>query len=528
MAITHFRTSSITSPDPRSALHRRALRVLLLSQVLSGLGMAAGISVGALLAQDMLDSTGSSGLPTALFTAGSALAALLVGRLSQRHGRRPGLAAGYAVGALGGAGIVLAAVIDSVPLLFASFVFYGSGLATTLQARYAGGDLAAPQHRARAMSTVLFATTLGAVAGPNLTDPMGSVAGSLGIPALAGPFLLASLAYAAAGVVVALLLRPDPLLTAQRWADEDASVVPADNASSLAEHPMDAKEPSTVAGRKPRGNASTVAGRGPTGTTSTAADREPTGRTSTVAGRRRAGTTSTVAGREPTPTGQPLLAEATERRDVGATARRTARQDAAARRTLILAGAAMVVTQTVMVAIMTMTPIHMHDHGHGLGASGLVISIHIAAMFLPSPLSGQLVDRFGPRVVLVGAGLVLLAAGVVSAAAPPESTITLAVGLALLGFGWSLGLAAGTAMVTDAAPLDRRARTQGAVDVSIAIAGATGGLASGYMVASTSYPTLATVGGVLGLLLLPLVTRIGGSGGGAARVGAPGSGRPGR
>ncbi len=403
----------------RDALHRRTLRVLVLSQVLSGIGLAAGIAVGALLAQQMLDSTGSSGLPTALFTVGSAGAALLVGRISQRHGRRPGLAAGYLVGAIGGAGVVVAAAVDSVPVLFVAFVLYGSGLATTLQARYAGGDLAAPPHRARAMSTVLFATTLGAVAGPNLTDAMGSLADAIGIPTLAGPFLLASVAYASAAVVVALLLRPDPLLTAQRWASDDAA-----------------------SGAVP-----------------------------------------------PVPS-------------------RTARQEAEARRTLILAGAAMVITQTVMVAIMTMTPIHMHDHGHGLGASGLVISIHIAAMYLPSPLSGHLVDRHGPRAVLAGAGVVLLAAGIVSAAAPPESTITLAVGLALLGFGWSLGLAAGTAMVTDAAPLERRARVQGAVDVSIALAGATGGLASGFVVASSSYPTLAVAGGVLGLLLLPLVTRI--------------------
>lgn len=83
-----------------------------------------------------------------MFTAGSALAALLVGRISQHHARRPGLAAGYGVGAIGGAGIVLAAAVDSVPLLFAAFVLYGSGLATTLQARYAGGDLAVPAHRA--------------------------------------------------------------------------------------------------------------------------------------------------------------------------------------------------------------------------------------------------------------------------------------------------------------------------------------------------------------------------------------------
>ncbi len=414
------RPDSDASAVPRAALHRRTLRVLMLSQVLSGVGMAAGIAVGALLAQEMLGSTGSAGLPTALFTAGSALAALLVGRISQRHGRRRGLATGYAVGAAGGATVVLAAAIDSVPLLFAALVLYGSGLATTLQARYAGGDLAAPENRARAMSTVLLATTLGAVAGPNLTGPMGTLADAIGLPTLSGPFLLATLAYAAAGATVALLLRPDPLLTARRWAAADAA----------------------------------APGAGPT-----------------------------VA--------------------------RSARQEAASRRTLMLAGAAMVVTQTVMVAIMTMTPIHMHDHGHGLAASGLVISLHIAAMYLPSPLSGQLVDRHGPRAVLAGAGLVLLAAGVVAAVAPPQSTATLAVGLVLLGFGWSLGLAAGTAMVTDAAPLERRARTQGAVDVSIAVAGATGGLASGYVVASSSYPTLAVVGGVLGLLLLPLTTRIG-------------------
>ena len=154
----------------REALARRTIRVLLVSQVLAGAGLAAGITVGALLAEDMLGSTSSAGLPTALFTLGSAAAAILVGRLSQASGRRPGLAAGYAVGAIGGAGIVLAAAIDNVPLLFVALLLYGSGIATNLQARYAGADLVAPERRGRAVSTVLVATTLGAVAGPNLVD----------------------------------------------------------------------------------------------------------------------------------------------------------------------------------------------------------------------------------------------------------------------------------------------------------------------------------------------------------------------
>ena len=122
----------MTAPSPTpvgtdrnvAALQRRTLRVLLASQVLAGAGLAAGVTVGALLAEDMLGSTGLSGLPAALLTLGSAVAAVGVGRLSQRSGRRPGLAAGYFVGALGGAGVVLAAAIGNVTLLLMSLLLY--------------------------------------------------------------------------------------------------------------------------------------------------------------------------------------------------------------------------------------------------------------------------------------------------------------------------------------------------------------------------------------------------------------------
>ena len=144
--------------------------------MLGGAGLGAGATVGALLAEDMLGSTELSGLPAALFTLGSAGAALLVGSISERRGRRPGLVTGYLGGALGGAGIVLAAVLDNPALLLVSLLVYGSGTATNLQARYAGGDLAAPERRGAAVSTILVATTFGAVAGPNLVSPMGDLA----------------------------------------------------------------------------------------------------------------------------------------------------------------------------------------------------------------------------------------------------------------------------------------------------------------------------------------------------------------
>ena len=182
----------------REALQRRSLRVLVASQVLGGVGLGAGATVGALLAEDLFDSTELSGLSVALFTLGSAGAAWLVGSISERHGRRPGLTVGYLLGALGGLGIVLAAVLDSAALLLPSLLVYGSGTSTNLQARYAGGDLASKERRGSALSTILVATTFGAVAGPNLVAPMGGLADGWGIPRLAGPFLLASAAYAAA------------------------------------------------------------------------------------------------------------------------------------------------------------------------------------------------------------------------------------------------------------------------------------------------------------------------------------------
>ena len=177
----------MNSPEKQQQLYKRTLTIVILSQIFGGAGLAAGITVGALLARDMIGGDSFAGVPVAMFTLGSAGAALLVGRLSQSYGRRIGLATGFWLGGIGAIGVVFAAVYANILLLMISLLVYGAGTATNLQARYAGTDLANTKQRATARSFAMVSTTFGAVAGPNLVDVMGRFALSIGVPALAGP-----------------------------------------------------------------------------------------------------------------------------------------------------------------------------------------------------------------------------------------------------------------------------------------------------------------------------------------------------
>jgi len=204
----------LDSPEVQK-VYERTIRTVIFSQMLGGAGLAAGITVGSLIAAQMLGTEKYAGVPSALFTLGSALAALLVGRITQQRGRRLGLATGFFLGGFGALLIILATILNNVWLLFFSLVIYGAGTATNLQARYAGTDLALPHKRATAVSMAMVATTFGAVLGPNLVGVMSQVARFLHIPELAGIFILAAVAFFAAGFVLYFFLKPDPYLLAR-------------------------------------------------------------------------------------------------------------------------------------------------------------------------------------------------------------------------------------------------------------------------------------------------------------------------
>lgn len=209
--------AGVDRPDgPDARVQRRAVPVLSAAQVLGGVGVASGIAVNGLLAQKLSGSTSLSGLAQSMSVIGAAVLAVPLARLAGRRGRRPALAAGYAVGTTGALLSLLAGISGRFWLLLIGAALFGGGSASGLQARYAALDAARPSRRGRSLSIVVWATTVGSVAGPNLSGVGGRLGHRLGIPELAGPFVFSVLAFVAAFVVVGGLLRPDPLAPAAR------------------------------------------------------------------------------------------------------------------------------------------------------------------------------------------------------------------------------------------------------------------------------------------------------------------------
>jgi MFS family permease len=151
---------------------------------------------------------------------------------------------------------------------------------------------------------------------------------------------------------------------------------------------------------------------------------------------------------------------------------------------------------------MTMTPLHMRAHGHGLEVIGLVISAHIAGMYLLSPAVGVLCDRWGRMPTLRAGAGTLASAGALAALADPGASAVLALALFLLGLGWSLCLVAGSALLVDAVPLERRAQAQGNADLLVGAAGATGGLGSGFMLGAAGFAAVALLAAVISVVVL--------------------------
>ncbi|MFJ1951590.1 MFS transporter [Streptomyces microflavus] len=389
--------------------------MLVVSQILGGLGVAIGIALAPMLATEVTGSEALSGLAPTASVAGTALLSLPLAALMTSRGRRPGLVLAYLIGALGGALVVLGTVVRSFPLLLLGMAAFGAGSSANLQARFAAADLVGPERRGRAISTVIWATTIGSVVGPNIAAPAGRVFRGTPVPESAGPYLWSAAAFLLAGVVVAVLLRPDPLLTARALAPQS---------------PQGEQKRSLRAG--------------------VAAVRE-----------------------------SPMAK---------------------------LALVAVTVSHTAMVSIMVMTPVHLGGHGADLQLIGLVISGHIAGMYAFSPVMGWLADRFG-RLSVIGLAVGLLStAALLAGTAGPRHGQT-ALGLFVLGLGWSAGMIAGSALLTDSVPQEARAAVQGLSDLTMNAAAGIGGASAGVIVAQWGYGPLNAIGAALLLPVAALALR---------------------
>lgn len=400
----------------RAQLQRRTLRVLIGAQVLGGAGFFLGLTVAVLLAHELTDDDALVGLPVSIAVAAGAISARPMGAWMQGSGRRPALAAGQLCGAAGAALVVLAAAVESFPLFCAAMAPFGVGNASNLLARYAASDLAEPDRRAKAISLILFSTAGGAILGPNLAELAGGLGDPLGVSETAAPFAVAVVLLGLSALVLAAMLRPDPLLAARSAAGGTG----ADQGSA-----------------------------GPR-----------------VAMRR-----------------WPRMA--------------------------LVGAAAMLLANVVMAAIMTVTPLHLDDAGQSLGVVGLVISLHVAGMFLPSPVSGALADRYGRLPVIAAGGVVLLLAGGLAAPTSGHHAAPVIAALVLLGVGWNLGLIGGSALLTDSMPLAERARAQGQADFAMGIAGALGSFAAGPVLQGGGYELLGIGGAFLGAALVVISLRAG-------------------
>jgi len=156
-----------------------------------------------------------SGLAQSAVVVGAALFALPATAIVDRHGRRPSLAAGYLVAAVGAIIVVVAATRGSIPLLFLGFFLFGGATAANYQARYAAVDLAPAALRGRHLSLIVWATTLGAVVGPSLAPLAGATVGGYGVPTLAGPYFFSALLFGLATLLLLVFLRPDPAVVAR-------------------------------------------------------------------------------------------------------------------------------------------------------------------------------------------------------------------------------------------------------------------------------------------------------------------------
>ena len=225
------------SPTRLDALRRRTVWSLVASVALGSVGYIAALTVATIVARDLAGSTAWSGAPGAGVVLGSAIGSTLLSRLMATHGRRAGLTAGYLVGVLGAFVATLAVVSRSLPLLLLGMTLIGFGSSAGQLSRYAAADLYPPMRRASAISIVVWSATVGAVVGPNLVGWAGDLGQQVGLPAMAGPYLIPVVFVGAAALIAFAMLRPDPYALADTSAEPEASEIGATSLDQILRRP---------------------------------------------------------------------------------------------------------------------------------------------------------------------------------------------------------------------------------------------------------------------------------------------------
>jgi MFS family permease len=425
-------------------VQRRTVVLLSAAQVFGGIGTGATVSIGSILAVELSGSSAWAGAVATVMTLGAALAALPLAALADRRGRRIGQVTGLLAALLGALLMVLAVVSGLFVLLVLGAAGIGVGTAASLQARFAAVDLADAEHRGRALSAVVWAVTVGAVTGPNLIQPGAVVGQALGLPPVAGPFVISAAGLLLANALLFVGLRPDPLLLARELA------------------------------RQPVHRAADQGGG------------QPVSR----------------------PLSQPPALQARR----GGSLMRGMRAIRASRGAL-LALAAVVGAHAVMVGVMSMTPLHLQELVAGPGHAGhaatgdvlviigFTISLHIAGMFALSPVMGWLTDKAG-RTETIMIGFAILIAAVAVAGFGQASTVAVAVGLVMLGIGWSASTISGSTLLAESVSQESRVVVQGVSDMLMGVAGAVGGATSGLVLSQAGYLGLNMVGAIVGAAVL--------------------------
>jgi len=220
----------------KQIIQQKVIKVLASVQVLAGIGSAGTVAAGSLLVASITDSETLAGLAQTSSVLGAAAMALPLSRLTQRGGRRLGLSVGYFVGAIGALSAIIGGTKEILIFMLLGAFLIGAASASGYQARFAATDLATDESRSRQLSFVVWGSTIGAVAGPNLMGPSGNFAEVLGLPRLVGPYVVALITLGLSAIVIQLFLRPDPYITAIQIEDKgeiDNKLLPARQALRL-------------------------------------------------------------------------------------------------------------------------------------------------------------------------------------------------------------------------------------------------------------------------------------------------------